>query len=95
MERQEREKLRQEWVEQQEKIKSKSLQLLPLLKYTSMSLCICIDEDIEITYSYWDGSGHRRHITVSEEATVAKQGLKYMYALCLDEEGPHYSSISA
>ncbi|XP_073228839.1 protein FAM50A-like isoform X2 [Porites lutea] len=39
MERKEREHIRQEWVEKQEKIKS---------------------EDVEITYSYWDGSGHRR-----------------------------------
>lgn len=45
IERQEREKIRQEWVEEQEKIKS---------------------EDIEITYSYWDGSGHRRTLTMKK-----------------------------
>ena len=27
--------------------------------------CVHVGEDIEITYSYWDGSGHRRSVTVS------------------------------
>ena len=35
----ERERLRTEWLEQQQRIK---------------------DEEIKVTYSYWDGSGHRR-----------------------------------
>ena len=26
---------------------------------------LTIEEDIEITYSYWDGSGHRRKLIVS------------------------------
>jgi XAP5, circadian clock regulator len=43
-ERREREELRQEWLQQQEKIKN---------------------ELIEITYSYWDGTGHRRSAMVS------------------------------
>jgi protein FAM50 len=29
-------------------------------------------EEIEITYSYWDGSGHRRMITVTKGTTVEK-----------------------
>jgi protein FAM50 len=44
-----REKLRQEWVEQQEKLKN---------------------EDIEIVYSYWDGSGHRRNITLKKGNSI-------------------------
>ena len=44
-ERKERERLRLEWLTNQEQIKK---------------------EDIEITYSYWDGSGHRKTVVVSE-----------------------------
>jgi len=51
IERQEREKIRQEWVEKQEKIKS---------------------EDVEITYSYWDGSGHRRTVTMKKGNTISQ-----------------------
>lgn len=42
-ERREREELRQEWLQQQEKLKA---------------------EEIEVTYSYWDGTGHRRSVMV-------------------------------
>ena len=58
----------------------------------------CIDEDVEITYSYWDGSGHRRHITVSETVILSKKSDFYNHGLVmplLDEEGSHYSSVSA
>lgn len=51
IERQEREKIRQEWVEKQEKIKN---------------------EDIEITYSYWDGSGHRRTVKMKKGHTISQ-----------------------
>ncbi|KAF0974536.1 hypothetical protein FDP41_006568 [Naegleria fowleri] len=43
------EKLRKEWLAEQEKIKN---------------------EDIEITYSYWDGRGHRKSIVVKKGTTV-------------------------
>ncbi|CAN0552336.1 unnamed protein product, partial [Ectocarpus sp. 8 AP-2014] len=39
--RNQREKLKKEWIEEQEKLKM---------------------ERLEVTYSYWDGSGHRREI---------------------------------
>ena len=29
--------------------------------------CVLVDEDVEITYSYWDGSGHRRTIKVKQQ----------------------------
>lgn len=45
-EAEERERLRKEWLAQQEQIKA---------------------ESIEITYSYWDGSGHRKTVEVSLE----------------------------
>ncbi|KAJ7353841.1 Protein fam50a [Desmophyllum pertusum] len=51
IERQEREKIRQEWQERQEKIKN---------------------EDVEITYSYWDGSGHRRTIKMKKGNTISQ-----------------------
>ncbi|CAH3022004.1 unnamed protein product, partial [Porites evermanni] len=51
MERKEREHIRQEWVEKQEKIKS---------------------EDVEITYSYWDGSGHRRTLKMKKGNTISQ-----------------------
>lgn len=48
-ERREREELRQNWVTQQEKIKS---------------------EEIQITYSYWDGSGHRRTVKMKKGDSI-------------------------
>lgn len=44
-----REELRQEWVEQQQKLK---------------------EEEIDITFSYWDGSGHRRTVRVKKGNSV-------------------------
>ena len=46
-----REELRQEWREEQERVRA---------------------ELIEVTYSYWDGSGHRRNIEVPKGTTVGK-----------------------
>lgn len=40
-----REELRQEWAEQQQKLK---------------------EEEIDITFSYWDGSGHRRTVRIKK-----------------------------
>ncbi|XP_031565192.1 protein FAM50A-like isoform X2 [Actinia tenebrosa] len=51
MERIERERLGQEWIEKQEKIKN---------------------EDIEITYSYWDGSGHRRTTKMKKGNSISQ-----------------------
>ncbi|XP_022907328.1 protein FAM50 homolog [Onthophagus taurus] len=44
-----REELRQEWAEQQQKLK---------------------EEEIDITFSYWDGSGHRRTVRVKKGNSV-------------------------
>jgi protein FAM50 len=33
------------------------------------------DEDIEVTYSYWDGTGHRRSVMVSTRETTEPQGI--------------------
>lgn len=44
-----REELRQEWVEQQQKLK---------------------EEEIDITFSYWDGSGHRRTVRVKKGNSI-------------------------
>ena len=63
-ERQERERLRQEWVEKQEKLKSKSSLFLVSFQFPQPHSIP--GEEILITYSYWDGSGHRRSITVSQ-----------------------------
>eukprot|EP00904_Undaria_pinnatifida_P008123 jgi/Undpi1/4440/HiC_scaffold_17.g07794.m1 len=46
-----REKLKKEWLEDQEKTKM---------------------ERLEVTYSYWDGSGHRREIVLNKGITVGK-----------------------
>ena len=67
-----REELKEEWKREQERIKS---QLLLFLSYSAVSAitrslaliplcCAILEEKLEITYSYWDGSGHRRAITV-------------------------------
>jgi protein FAM50 len=45
----ERERLKEEWLKEQERIKAQPL---------------------SITYSYWDGSGHRRQITVKKGTSV-------------------------
>ncbi|KAJ3172997.1 hypothetical protein HDU88_004456 [Geranomyces variabilis] len=50
-ERLEREKLREEWLEQQEKIKL---------------------DKILITYSYWDGTGHRKSVECTKGDTMAQ-----------------------
>ncbi|CAM9858526.1 unnamed protein product [Pylaiella littoralis] len=49
--REQREKLKKEWTEGQEKMKM---------------------ERLEVTYSYWDGSGHRREIVLNKGITVGK-----------------------
>ncbi|CAM9136111.1 unnamed protein product [Ectocarpus sp. 12 AP-2014] len=49
--RDQREKLKKEWIEEQEKLKM---------------------ERLEVTYSYWDGSGHRREIVLNKGITVGK-----------------------
>ena len=37
-----------------------------LVSSEKKSFCTCsAGEEVEITYSYWDGSGHRRHVKVS------------------------------
>lgn len=46
-----RERLKQEWREEQARLKQ---------------------EDLRVTYSYYDGSGHRRDITVTKGTTIAK-----------------------
>lgn len=38
------------------------------------------NEDIEITYSYWDGSGHRRSITLKKGNTIQQ----FLYR-CLEQ----------
>ncbi|KAL1919788.1 uncharacterized protein VTP21DRAFT_1719 [Calcarisporiella thermophila] len=50
IERMEREKLRQEWIQKQEEMKK---------------------EKIVITYSYWDGSGHRKQVECVKGDTIA------------------------
>ena len=40
--------------------------------YTVNAFSQCLAEDIEITYSYWDGSGHRYSIKVKKGDTVGK-----------------------
>ena len=50
-EQRERERLKQEWIEDQARIKN---------------------EQLEVTYSYWDGSGHRRSITVTKGTSIGK-----------------------
>ncbi|GLJ53843.1 hypothetical protein SUGI_1149450 [Cryptomeria japonica] len=47
----ERERLRQQWMDEQKRVKN---------------------EPLEITYSYWDGAGHRRVIQVRKGDTIAE-----------------------
>jgi protein FAM50 len=52
-----RQKLRQEWIERQENMKN---------------------EILEITYSYWDGSGHRKKLQMQKKSTI----LEFLNAAC-------------
>ncbi|KAG0172759.1 hypothetical protein DFQ29_008263 [Apophysomyces sp. BC1021] len=58
-ERQEREELRKEWLRKQEEIKSD-----PYFAQT--------EETISITYSYWDGSGHRKMVQCKKGDTISQ-----------------------
>lgn len=57
-----REELRQEWQERQDKIKSEPASVKS--RIPCLNSILFADEEIEITYSYWDGSGHRKKTKV-------------------------------
>jgi protein FAM50 len=62
-ERIERELLRKEWITRQEEIKSDYFDIcIFIFIYLFLFL---LDEKINITYSFWDGSGHRKIVEVS------------------------------
>eukprot|EP00731_Ephydatia_muelleri_P002533 Em0001g2533a len=67
-EQKEREHLRQEWLEKQEKIKN---------------------EDIDITYSYWDGSGHRKHVQMKKGDSI-----RQFLQKCLESLRKDFSELS-
>jgi protein FAM50 len=74
----ERQRLRAEWEEEQERIKSAYrrdvwalLRILLIIGVCCGGVCCATDESVAVTYSYWDGSGHRREITVREAWRVA------------------------
>ena len=62
-ERLERERLKQEWAEKQERLKA---------------------EPLDITYSYWDGGGHRKTVRVKKGDTIG-QFLKAVREQCAPE----------
>eukprot|EP00731_Ephydatia_muelleri_P002529 Em0001g2529a len=68
-EQKEREHLRQEWLEKQEKIKN---------------------EDIDITYSYWDGSGHRKHVQMKKGDSI-----RQFLQKCLESLRKDFSELRA
>lgn len=81
LERIEREELRKQWLKRQEEIKgerrypqSSDVHNLVVL----ISMLSEIDEDIEITYSYWDGSGHRKTVEVCRNLTACFRWFKEM-----------------
>jgi protein FAM50 len=41
-------------------------------KYSYPLFCSLCTSDVQVTYSYWDGSGHRRSINVAKGATIGK-----------------------
>nr|VDC63626.1 unnamed protein product [Brassica rapa] len=64
----ERERLKKQWTREQEQIKSCPIFQLLLVfssnafiqERLSNKYCLFPDEPLQITYSYWDGTGHRR-----------------------------------
>lgn len=48
-----------------------------------MTKCFhCIaDEPLEITYSYWDGAGHRRVIQVGNDYFILKQSISSCFLI--------------
>ncbi|KAB1253010.1 Protein FAM50A [Camelus dromedarius] len=68
-----REELRQEWEAKQEKIKSESSLggiCGPALGRQAKRQFCFVGEEIEITFSYWDGSGHRRTVKMKKGNTM-------------------------
>ena len=48
------------------------------------------DEEIEIVYSYWDGSGHRRRVQVSESVWSLSMHKENAFSMFIvDEERTH------
>jgi len=68
-ENREREELRQEWTEKQEKLKN---------------------ESIEVTYSYWDGSGHRKKCMMKKGDSIQK-----FLQQCLRDCRQEYTELKA
>jgi len=44
------------------------LHLCCVTVHSVLILCYFAGEEVQITYSYWDGSGHRRHVKVHTTA---------------------------
>ena len=65
-ERREREKLQAEWLEQQEKIKRKNYHYVQITRKVCLYGKSTVEERILITYSYWDGTGHRKSVEVAD-----------------------------
>lgn len=61
----ERQRLRAEWEVEQERIKSTIIFIATDFADDGDSLSVFAGESVTVTYSYWDGSGHRREITVN------------------------------
>lgn len=38
-----------------------------------LDIMVWTDENVAVTYSYWDGSGHRREITVRRFLTIGSR----------------------
>lgn len=70
----ERERLRKQWLVEQDKIRSNSLISLCLFFFVIFEVrsfernlyCGFSDEPLQITYSYWDGTGHRKVLQASK-----------------------------
>lgn len=63
----ERERLKVEWLKEQERIKREwhacAHAAVPCAVTPRLNSSVSV-ESLEVTYSYWDGSGHRRTIVV-------------------------------
>jgi protein FAM50 len=67
-----KEALKLEWLQQQEVIKNEVCNKHCHFSHHSQSSLFLIIQKLEVVYSYWDGSGHRKEITVKKGMTIGK-----------------------
>jgi protein FAM50 len=88
--KQEKERLTQEWLAEQEIMKNQVSS--PLVTHRLTLSCELPLKMVEVVYSYWDGTGHRKAIEVKKGCTIG-QFLSFV-KVQLSDEFPEIRNIS-